>query len=77
MAFSVIVGAGIPLLAFLFWESKHGIIPAIGVTLIGLFVLGAFKSKFTMKNWFRSGFEIMIVGFIAATVGYLIGNLFA
>ncbi len=77
MALSVILGAAIPLVAFLFWESKHGIFPAIGITLIGLFIIGASKSKFTMKNWFRSGFEIMFVGLIASIAGFIIGNLFA
>ncbi len=77
MGLSVIVGAAIPLLAFLFLESYDGIVPAIIVTLIGLFILGAVKAKYTLRNWFRSGIEIMLVGFIAASVGYGIGNLFA
>ena len=77
MAFSVIIGAGIPLIAFFLWESYSGIVPAIIITLIGLFVLGALKTKFTNKNWFRSGIEIAVVGFVAAVAGYLIGSLFA
>jgi vacuolar iron transporter family protein len=77
MAISVILGAAIPLAAFLFWESKQGILPSVVITLIGLFILGASKSKFTMKNWFRSGIEITFVGFIAAIAGFIIGNLFA
>ena len=77
MALSVIIGAAIPLTAFLFWESKSGILPAVVVTLIGLFVLGALKSNFTQRSWFRSGLEIMFVGFIAAVAGYIIGNFFA
>lgn len=76
MGFSVIVGAVIPLFAFLVWESRQGIIPAIIITLVGLFLLGTVKTKYTLRNWFRSGIEVMVVGFIAAMVGYGIGSFF-
>lgn len=77
MGIAVIVGAAIPLLTFLIWESRKGIIPATIITLMGLFVLGAMKTKYTLRNWFRSGTEVMVVGGIAAAVGYGIGSLFA
>jgi vacuolar iron transporter family protein len=77
MGLSVIIGAGIPLLSFFFWESYSGILPSIIVTIVGLFILGAAKTKYTMRNWFRSGIEIAAVGAIAALVGYGIGSLFA
>ncbi len=77
MGLSVIVGAVIPLLAFLIWESQQGIMPAVIITLLGLFVLGAVKTRYTLRNWFRSGMEVVMVGGIAALVGYGIGSLFA
>jgi len=77
MGVAVIVGAAIPLLAFLIWESKQGILPAVVITLVGLFALGAVKTRYTLRNWFRSGMEVLVVGFVAAVVGYFIGNLFA
>jgi vacuolar iron transporter family protein len=77
MAVSVIVGAFIPLISFLFWQSKNGIYPAIIITLAGLFLLGALKTKYTLRNWLKSGGEVMLVGFIAAAAGFVIGNLFA
>lgn len=76
MGVAVIIGAAIPLLAFLFFESKAGIIPAVLITLIGLFGLGVVKTKYTLRHWFRSGVEVLVVGCIAAVVGYGIGNLF-
>ncbi len=76
MGVAVIIGAAIPLSAFLFFESRAGIIPAVIITLVGLFLLGAVKTKYTLRNWFRSGMEVLVVGCIAAFVGYLIGNLF-
>ena len=40
-------------------------------------MLGAFKSKYTNKNWFESGLEILIIGGLAAGAGYIIGSLFS
>jgi len=77
MGISVIIGAAIPLSAFLIWESKAGIIPAICITLFGLFILGAYKGKSVKKDIWSSGFEMLFVGGLAALVGLGIGNLFA
>jgi len=76
MGFSVILGALIPLISFFFFEGVAGIIPAIIITLIGLFLLGAFKSKYTNKSWLNSGLEILLIGGLAAGAGYFIGSLF-
>jgi len=77
MAISVMFGAAIPLMVFLFWESSNGIIPAIFITLASLFVVGGMKTKLTQKNWLKSGLEMAIVGGIAAVAGYFVGSLFA
>lgn len=76
MGLAVIVGAAIPLAVFLVWEARQGIVPAISLTLLGLFVLGAVKTKYTLRNWLRSGMEVLVVGAVAALVGYGVGNLF-
>ncbi len=76
MGLSVIFGAAIPLSVFLVWESSSGIIPAISVTLIGLFALGAYKGTSVKKSPLRSGIEMTLIGGIAALAGFLIGNLF-
>ena len=77
MGISVIIGAAIPLSVFLFTESREGVIPAILITLLGLFVLGALKTKYTLRHWFRSGMEVLMVGCIAAGAGYVLGSVFA
>jgi vacuolar iron transporter family protein len=77
MAVSVLFGAVVPLIAFLFWESKDGVIPSVIITLFTLFLVGALKTKLTNKNWLRSGAEIVIIGFVAALAGYGIGHIFA
>ncbi len=77
MGGSVVVGAAIPLSAFLIWESSAGIIPAICITLLGLFLLGAYKGLSVKKNILKSGFEMAVIGGLAALAGYLIGTLFS
>jgi predicted membrane protein (TIGR00267 family) len=77
MGLSVVIGAAIPLSAFLLWESTRGIVPSIIITLSGLFTLGSLKARYTYRRWWKSGLEIFAVGFVAAMAGYVIGNLFA
>ena len=43
------------------------------VTAAALFVLGALKSTFTIKPWWHSGTEILVMGALTATAAYLIG----
>lgn len=42
-------------------------------TLLGLFVVGAVKSRFTEKFWLWSGLETMFIGGLAAFIAYWIG----
>jgi vacuolar iron transporter family protein len=44
-------------------------------TLFALFLVGAVRSKFSVKNWFRSGLETMFIGGVAAAIAYIIGSL--
>ncbi len=44
-------------------------------TLLALFVVGAVKAKFTVRNWFFSGMETLIVGGCAAAIAYFVGYL--
>jgi len=55
--------------------SKYTFIFAIILTGLTLFILGALKVKFTDKNWLKSGFEMLIVGGVAAFASYIIGVL--
>jgi VIT1/CCC1 family predicted Fe2+/Mn2+ transporter len=43
------------------------------VTVIGLFGAGAMKKFVTGVNWLKSGFEMLVVGFFAFAISYLIG----
>jgi len=76
MGLAVMLGAAIPLLSFFFFESQAGILPAVIITLSGLFALGCFKAKYTKKNYLRSGSEMVFIGGLAALAGYAVGTLF-
>lgn len=41
---------------------------------ISMFSLGALKVKLTGKNWLRSGFEMLLIGGLAAGCAYFIGH---
>lgn len=42
---------------------------------IAMFSLGSLKTKVTGKNWLRSGLETLLIGGLAATAAYFIGEL--
>ena len=42
-------------------------------TLIGLFVVGAVKSRFSLQHWLTSGLQIMLMGGMAAALAYGVG----
>lgn len=44
---------------------------------ISMFILGSMKSKFTGKIWYKSGFETLLIGGIAASSAYLVGHFLA
>lgn len=72
---SAIFGSLIPVIPFFFLPVKLGMIYAIGLSIITLFIVGAIKSKITIGDWGKSGIEMAVVGTLAALAGYLIGSL--
>jgi vacuolar iron transporter family protein len=69
------VGAIIPLLPFLFSSNFHPVILSLGVSTIGLFLLGAVITFYTGKNTWYSGFRQILFGLIAAGIVFGIGRL--
>jgi VIT1/CCC1 family predicted Fe2+/Mn2+ transporter len=72
------LAALVPIFPFIFpisnWEA---LIASIVGTLITLFGVGAMKTIFSRKSWFRSGMEMMVIGASAAIITYMIGTLFS
>jgi VIT1/CCC1 family predicted Fe2+/Mn2+ transporter len=40
-----------------------------------MFLLGALKARITGRKWWKAGFEMLIVGGVAASAAYFVGVL--
>ncbi len=69
------VGAIIPVAPFLFTSGMPAVFISIGLSTIGLFILGAVITLFTGRTVLFSGFRMVIFGLIAAAVTFGIGRL--
>jgi predicted membrane protein (TIGR00267 family) len=73
---SAIIGSLIPLVPFVFLAPIEGMVVSVIVSAVALFATGGVKGKLTLGSWKRSGLEMVLIGLLAAVVGYLIGLLF-
>jgi VIT1/CCC1 family predicted Fe2+/Mn2+ transporter len=69
----------VPLLAYVVGRIIPDLqIPTFGsacvLTAMTLFSLGALKTRITGRHWFASGFEMLVVGSVAALAAYGIGH---
>jgi len=69
------LGAIIPVAPFLFLSGMPAVFISIGLSTIGLFILGAVITLFTGRTVLFSGFRMVIFGLIAAAVTFGIGRL--
>ncbi len=77
MGLSFVGGSLPPLLPYFFIDSPHTAVwVAIIVSVVFLFVAGVAKTRLTMVNPWKSGFEMMSLGVLAAGIGFGIGWLF-
>lgn len=72
---SAVIGSLIPVIPFFFLDVKIGMVSALALSVVTLFIVGGVKAKITIGNWKKSGLEMAIVGTVAALVGYLVGSL--
>lgn len=75
MFISYIVGGLIPLSAYFLVPIKTAMPISICITLIGLFGLGAYTTKYSKVSWLKAGGRVLLLGVIALVAGYFIGNL--
>lgn len=73
MFFSYVIGGSIPILPYFFLPISSAIALSIGITLLGLFILGCITTKFTKRRWWKAGLEMLFIAGIAALVGYIVG----
>jgi VIT1/CCC1 family predicted Fe2+/Mn2+ transporter len=71
------VAGGLVLLApyFFFRSVHHALVGSVIVTLLALLVFGYVKGRFTTARPFRSAWQTVIVGGLAATAAFVIAKL--
>lgn len=75
IAFSYIAGGLVPLSPYFFFRSVPlALIWSIGVTLLALFVFGYIKGRFTTTRPFRSAWQTVVVGGLAAAAAFAIAK---
>ncbi|WP_370096586.1 VIT1/CCC1 transporter family protein [Streptacidiphilus sp. MAP12-20] len=67
------LGALLPLLPYLLGATS--LIPAVILSVLGLFLCGAVVSKVTARSWWFSGLRQLTLGAAAAGVTFLLGQL--
>ena len=67
------LGASLPILPYLLGATS--LPPAVVLTMLGLFLCGAFVTKLTPRPWWYGGLRQTLVGFVAAGLTYWIGTL--
>ncbi len=70
-----LVAGMVPLLPFMFGLSNAFSVSAT-LTMAVFFAIGAFKSKYSLDTWWRSGLETFLIGGAAAGIAYGVGTLF-
>jgi VIT1/CCC1 family predicted Fe2+/Mn2+ transporter len=78
MAGAFVAGGIPPLLPYLAIEDVLlALKVAVAVSLVFLYAIGVGKTVLTKQSWLRSGMEVMLLGSLAAGVGFGIGKLIA
>jgi vacuolar iron transporter family protein len=76
IAGSYIAGGMIPLAPYFFLrEIQSALLASCLVTLVALFVFGYVKGRFTVKTPFRSAWQTVVVGGLAATAAFVLAKL--
>jgi len=66
------VGALVPVLPYLL--GADSLLPAVVVSLLGLFGCGAMVTAVTQRTWWYGGLRQLLLGGAAATLTYLVGT---
>ena len=72
---SAVIGSLVPVIPFFIFNVKLGMVYALILSVVALFIVGSVKAKVTIGDWKKSGLEMAIVGTLAALVGYAVGKL--
>ena len=69
------LGALVPVIPYLLLDMRIATLVSLLATGAVLFAVGVVKSRWTRRDWIRSGVEILAIGAFAGIAGYFFGNL--
>ncbi len=72
---ATVFGSLVPIVPFFFTGGAAAIITSFVISMAAHFLVGAARSTFTGRGWFRSGFDMFVVGLGIAVLGYVVGYL--
>jgi VIT1/CCC1 family predicted Fe2+/Mn2+ transporter len=75
MGVSFGVGSLVPIVPYMLLPVRTAIFGSVLATGVVLFGIGVLKSRWTRRDWMRSGFEILALGAFAGIAGYLFGGV--
>lgn len=75
MLFSYVIAGFFPLLPYLLLPLDFAVEVSIFLTLVMLFLVGAWQTKYTGRKWWKSAFEMFLVGGTAIVIGIVVGRL--
>ena len=68
------IGAFIPIFPYLLFKTEMvALLSAVAFSMIFLFLVGVFKTRFTMQSWWKEGLKLMMTAVLTAVVTYSIG----
>lgn len=74
MGLSFLAGSVVPVVPYFFLNPAPALVAATTLSLVFLFLLGAFKTRITKSGWLKSGLEMLAIGTASALVGYFVGT---
>jgi VIT1/CCC1 family predicted Fe2+/Mn2+ transporter len=72
---SFVVGAIVPVLAYIFFSGSTAFTAALILSAFALLAVGAMISSYTGRSMLISALRMLLIGFGAAAVTYLVGNI--
>jgi len=70
------IGHLIPVIPFFFINPHMGIIVSVVVSALTLFAVGIYQAVTLVGSWWKVGLRMVIIGMLAAFIGYFIARLF-
>ncbi|MBI5398916.1 VIT1/CCC1 transporter family protein [Candidatus Woesearchaeota archaeon] len=73
MAAASFFGGAIPLISYLFLDKTRALLLSVLLSMAVVFIVGAYKTKYTNNVWWKSGSSMMTIAMTVAILTYFIG----